>query len=273
MARNKFFLEVNPFPIGTTDTCFVSTPALRLRLERTLREVREGERPICIAAPEGSGKSTLLGQVRGDLGPQWRIAMISGATGLDRESFLEAFGSAFGLPPGEDETLAAALERLENHLSVHLAPDETALVIVDDADFPSARTRVRFDALLARRQSPRLRFITAREPTPEGPGDGCGGAPHSLVDIPPLARAQSDDYIHTRLCAAGLRGDSPFSDDMLRSIHSASGGRPGGIHRVAAKMLANRRRPGRGGGRAGSRRAPWSRIVGLLRPKKRSSRA
>ena len=269
MARNRFFLEVDPFPIGATDACFVSTPTLRRRLERILHGVQEGGRPICIAAPEGAGKTTLLEQVRRDLGPQWQVATVSGAAGLERETFLDAFGSAFNLEAGDDETLAVVLERLNAHLATHLPPGRNALVAVDDANCASARTRARLDALLTRRQSPRLRFITTREPTPDDSTDE--NAPYMLVDIPPLTRTRSDDYIHTRLCAAGLRGDSPFTDDMLRSIHNASGGRPGNIHRLAAKMLAHRRKPGRGQGRAGEGGTLRSRIAAALRPRERPS--
>ena len=271
MARNRFFLEVDPFPIGDADSCFVATPALRRRLSRILRSMQEGGKPICIAAPEGAGKTTLLKQVQRDLGPQWQVATVSGDAGLDRESFLDAFGRAFDLEAGEDETLAVVLERLESHLATHLPPGRTALVAVDNAECRSARTRARLDALLNRRQSPRLRFIITREPTPDDTSDE--DAPHMLVDVPPLTRAQSDDYIHTRLCAAGLRGDSPFTDEMLRSIHNASGGRPGQIHRVAAKMLANRRKSGRGHGRTGEGRTPWSRIAVALRSRERPSGA
>ena len=271
MLRNRFFLEVDPFPIGTIDACFVSTPALRLRLERILRGVQEGARPICIAAPEGSGRTTLLAQVQRDLGPQWQVATVPGAAGLDREPFLDAFHRAFGLAPDEDGTLAEVLDRLAAHLESILQSDQTALVAIDDADCANVRTQARFDAQLARRQSPRLRFITTREPMPEDSSDG--DAPCMLVEVPPLTRAQSDDYVHTRLSAAGLRGDSPFTDEMLRSIHNASGGRPGGIHRVAAKMLANRRRPERGTGRRGERPTPWSRISTILHSRERSSGA
>ena len=270
MARSRFYLEVDPFPDGDTGRCFVATPTLRRCLERILRGVQEGGgRPVCIVAPEGAGKTTLLEEVLRELGPQWQAATVSGSAGLDRESFLDAFGSAFGLGAGDDETLAVVLERLESHLATRLPPDRRALVSVDDADARGARTRARLDALLVRGQSSRLGFITTREPTPDDTADE--DAPCMLVDIPPLTRSESDDYIHTRLCAAGLRGDSPFTVDMLRSIHNASGGRPGAIHRVAAKMLANRRKPERGRATAGGSRRPWSRIAGALRSREGSS--
>ena len=271
MTRNRFFLEVDPFPIGATDACFVSTPALRRRLALILRGVQEGGKPICIAAPEGAGKTTLLEQVRRDLGPQWHVASVSGATGLERETFLDAFASAFNLEAGDDETLAVVLQRLNTHLATHLPPEQNALVAVDDADCRNVQTRARLDALLNRRQSPRLRFITTREPTPDDSTDE--NAPYMLVDVPPLTRDQSDDYIHTRLCVAGLRGDSPFTDDMLRSIHNASGGWPGNIHPLAAKMLAHRRKPGRGHGRKGEGRTLRSRIAAALRSRERPSGA
>ncbi len=266
MTRTRFFLEVDPFSNEALGACFVSTPALRIRLDRILRGLREGSKPICIVAPEGAGKSALLGQVKRDLGPQWQVASIAGAAGLDRDSFLDAFSRAFDLEAGDDETLAVVLERLETHLATHLPPERNALVAIEDVDCRSARTRARLDALLTLRQSPRLRFLTTRAPSPDDSSDE--NAPHMLVDIPALTRAQSDDYIHTRLCAAGLRGDSPFTDDMLRSIHNASGGRPGGIHRIAAKMLANRGKIARGYGKAGEGATRWSRIAAVLRSKR-----
>ena len=268
MPRIRFYLETDPFPLERTDSCFVSTPPLRDRLQRILAGIREGAKPVCICAPPGSGKTTLLGQARKDLGPQWKVACVSGASGIDRQSSLDALGSAFDLAPGDDPTLAEVLGRLDAHLETTLPRDVRALVAIDAADCRSARERARLDTLLVRRQSARLRFVTTRQPAAEDSEDE--DAPVMLVDIPPLDRAQSDDYIHTRLSMAGLRGDSPFTDDMLRSIHHASGGRPGGIHRVAARMLANWRKARRdqrksGGGRRWSLAFP----AGASRSKER----
>ena len=274
MARNRFYLELDPFPIGSVDACFVSTPALRDRVDRILRAVHEGARPICVAAPRGAGKTALLEQVLGDLGPQWQVLRVSGASGLDRASFLDAIGGALDLGRiREDETVEAILVRLEALLDTTAYRDRTALVAIDDADCQSARARADLDALLARRQSSRVRFIAAREAAPEDPsGEDASVMP---IDIPPLTRAESDDYVHTRLCAAGLRGDSPLSDEMLRSIHNASGGRPGRIHEVAARMLAKRRGTGRrkAGADTPRRRGPWSRLAAALGLPERPERA
>ena len=273
MARTRFFLAADPFPLGSDDACFVPMPALRRRLERILQSLREDQPPLCIVAPRGSGKTTLLRQVRMDLDPQWQVATVSGTAGLERDAFLDAFGRAFSLPPGDDGRLEDLLERLEAHLDAHLPRDRRALVVVDDADCDDAATRAHLDAVLAQRQSPRLRFLIARQAAPElRAGEE---TPLVRIDIPPLTRAQCDDYVHTRLSAAGLRGDSPFSDDMLSSIHNSSGGRPGRIHRVAAQILANWQDPSLRGGPGGGRRrdAFRSRLAAVLRPKERFRRA
>ena len=268
MPRIRFYLESDPFPLDRTDSCFVSTPPLRDRLRRILDGIREGAKPVCICAPPGSGRTTLLVQVRKDLDSQWKMAEVSGASGIDRQSFLDAFGSAFDLAPGDDTNLADVLERLDAHLEATLSRDMKALVAIDDADCRSASERARLHTLLVRRQSSRMRFVTTRQPAAEDSGDE--DAPVMLVDIPPLNRAQSDDYIHTRLSVAGLRGDSPFTDDMLRSIHNASGGRPGGIHHVAARMLANWRNARRDKGESGAgRRWPLPFLAGASRAKER----
>ncbi len=252
MPRIRFYLESDPFPLHRSDSCFVSTPPLRDRLQRILDGIREGAKPVCICAPPGSGKTTLLEQARKDLDPQWKVAEVAGASGINRQSFLDAFGSTFDLAPGDDTTLADVLERLDAHLETALPCEMRALVAIVDADCRNARARAQLDTLLARQQSSRVRFLTTRRPAAEDPGDE--DAPVMLVDIPPFDRAQSDDYIHTRLSVAGLRGDSPFTDDMLRSIHNASGGRPGGIHQVASRVLANWRNAQRGKGEPGAGR-------------------
>ena len=272
MTRSGFFLESDPFAPGDTGPCFFSTAELRHRLDRILRSARQGARHICIVAPRGSGKTTLLQQVLKDLRPRWQVASVSGAPELDRAALLAGIGRAFGLVPGEAGPAEEILGSLDTHFAALPRSGENALVAVDDVDALSAQTRACCDALAARWRPSRVRFITAREPAPEDPAGGSdpetdAGAPALLIDIPPLTRAQSDDYVHTRLCAAGLRGDSPFTDEMLRSVCNASGGRPGRIHHVAGRMLANQQ-PGRTRNKGTDtrlRRRPWSRLAAGLR--------
>ncbi len=265
-AGNRFYLEIDPFPIDSVDGYFVSTPALRGRLDQVHRAAHDGTRPVCIAAPAGSGKTTLLEQALGDFGPQWQVARISGASGLDRASFLGGIGDAFDLSIGEDDSVDAVFDRLEARLERPPGLDRTALIAIDDAGGRSAGTLADLDALLVRRQSSRLRFIAVREPAPEDPSGQA--APLLMIDIPPLTRAECDDYVHTRLCAAGLRGDSPFTEKMLSSIHNASDGRPGRIHRIAARVLANLRGTRRLDGGAGRsrRRGIRARIAAAVAP-------
>ena len=264
MARHRFYLEVDPFPVGRVDACFVPTPALRERLAKILHAVREGAGPICIAAPPGAGKTTLLEQVLGELAPQGPAVRLSDASWPDHEAFVSAIGEAFGLPLDRDDALHRVLARLDARLDASRGRDGTALIAIDDAEARDAQARAWIDALLATPHSPRLRFIVTRETTRE---DAIArGAPLTLFDIPPLTRSESDDYVHTRLCAAGLRGDGPFTEEMLRSIHGASGGRPGRIHRVATQMLANRR-----SARPQPRRLLSRMVAALMSPARRES--
>lgn len=270
MAKNRFYLETDPFPVDSADSRFVSTPVLRGCLDRVRRAVDEGTRPVCIAAPAGSGKTTLLEQVLGDLGPQWHVARVSGAAGFDRASFLRAIGNAFDLSIVKGDSVNSVFDRLEGRLERPPCRDRTALIAIDDADSRSARELAGLHALLVRRHSSRLRFITARLPAPDDPSGDT--APILMIHIPPLTRAECDDYVHTRLCVAGLRGESPFTEEMLRSIHNASGGRPGRIHRIAAQVLANRRGARRLDGGAGTsrRRGLWTRIAATPEAPERS---
>ena len=266
MARNGFSLESDPFPIESGGGCFFSTPALRDRLDTILRRLRHAPKPILVVAPPGSGKTTLLEQVLKDLDSRWQVARLSARPEWDEGALLAAVGDAFDPDRPEDGSAEKLRERLEAHFSALERKGLRALVALDDADLLNAETRAGYGTLAARWQSLGVRRIDLSAPArPESSGEAGGEADEddspAVIDLPALTPEQSDDYVHLRLCAAGLMGDSPFTDEALRSIHNASGGRPGAIHRVSRQVLANQQATERRGRRAAApsrreRRAP-----------------
>ena len=84
-----------------------------------------------------------------------------------------------------------------------------------------------------------LRLLLTTEPGRLGFSTNDAKHVHVVV-LQPFDLQQSGDYLHTRLSAAGLVGDSPFSASVVGDIHQDSGGLPGAIHPSALhSLLAN----------------------------------
>ena len=240
-----FSLESDAFPVDGPDNCFVTTPALNHRLDLLHQLVQYGEKPLVLVAPIGAGKTTLLKRLIEDASMHWRTCAIEADPLLSERAVLAAVSACLSLPAlvDEDET-DQVLARIDAHLQGMARTKQLTLVAVDDADHLNQKTRGFIDQLKERWRACNVRFLYAREPDAEDRFETATSVPESdaatvVIDVPPLSVEQTDDYIHTRLSQAGLVGNSPFTTEVVHTIHKSSAGRPAGIHRLARQVVAN----------------------------------
>ena len=242
--RSTFSLESDAFP-DSVDDCFVATPALTHRLDLLHQLVQYGEKPLVIVAPVGSGKTMLLNRLIADAAMQWRTCMIAADPLLDPTAIVAAIGAGLELPPrGEDDELDRGLARIDTYLQSLSRSKQITLIAVDDADHLGQEARSFIDELARRWRDCNVQFLFVREPEAEDRFGPTASDPEAeketvVVDIPPLSVEQTGDYIHTRLTHAGLEGDSPFTAEVVQSIHKSSAGRAGAIHRLARQVVSN----------------------------------
>ena len=243
--KPNFSLESDAFPVDGPDNCFVTTPALNHRLDLLHQLVQYGEKPLVLVAPVGAGKTTLLKRLIEDASMNWRTCAIEADPLLSERAVLAAVSAGLSLPAlaDEDET-DQVLARIDAHLQGMARTKRLTLVAIDDADHLNRKTHGFIDQLMERWRACNVRFLYVREPDAEDRFETATPVPESdaaavVIDVPPLSVEQTDDYIHTRLSQAGLVGNSPFTTEVVHSIHKSSAGRPAGIHRLARQVVAN----------------------------------
>lgn len=237
-------LESEPFTDGPAGPAFFATPALTQRLDLLQHLIQYSDLLLVLTGPPGSGKTTVLAQVIETVGQQWSVCPITPTGKLGVRALLDKMLTGLDVPARGvvDDPPERRLGRLAAHLESLSAHGELAAIVIDDAD------RLEDDALelvtqLAKRSQHLKARILLAGPAPLAErlrslaaDAGANGTVHP-VDLPALTEDQTGDYLHTRLRAAGMRGDSPFAPETIAHIRRESKGRPAQINALAQDAL------------------------------------
>jgi len=231
-------IRSNPFPVDETDEFFFSTPILAKQMDVLRNLVEYGDLLLVISGVEGAGKTTFLNQFLLTSDKRWNCCRLDARENMSIDSLVDGLLRSFDIKArGENTQSDEAL--LRAHLADIHANGEVAMIAVDDAHLlPQISTE--FLLRLAEERGPvELRLLLTTEPGRLGFSTNDAKHVHVVV-LQPFDLQQSGDYLHTRLSAAGLVGDSPFSASVVGDIHQDSGGLPGTIHSSALHtLLAN----------------------------------
>jgi len=225
----RYGLERDPF--ADHDDCFFSTAACAQRLE-LLRHFLGGPQAQAVALVEerGAGKRTLARRLVTELGLDWEACRV---------------------PPGPG-TLASLREHVAARAAgaPEAARDAAPLLVVEEAHALTAQALEHALALGQGRAAPAARLLLVGESGLQARlNEVLEDDWVPMVDLPPWDVEAVGDYVHLRLARAGLVGNSPFTDGMIRSIHHAANGRPGAVNALARQLLLERGRGARGGRR------------------------
>lgn len=235
---STFSLENEPFPQGSDEEFYFSTPALAACLADLGEALHRGH--VLLVDEEASGKSTMLEKLAEAHGEQWRIFRLQARERRSAKDLLHDLMSAFGLPIREPA--AAELRDADTLLELLSSRSQLAVVIIDDAH------RLERDALeqllyLARRwQAYGVRFLICAEPALAGQlaslDDGARlPEPVATLAMPRFGREQVSDYLHLCLYRAGLSGDSPFDPAGVAAVTDKAEGLVGAIKPAAREFL------------------------------------
>jgi general secretion pathway protein A len=209
-----------------------------------------GEGLVLLTGPPGIGKSTVCRSLLQQLDARVVTSIVTPAA-RSTEAFLAAvltdFGaldaSALASRPPHLTTRADLLLTLRDFLGA-LAPDQSAVVIVDDAHRLAPAVFDELNTLLDLEPEKRpLQVVLAGSPELVDILRRKGlralrRRAGAHVTIEPLARGEMAEYVAHRMAVAGATPHVEFDDRALARIHELSGGVPRVINLVCDQALA-----------------------------------
>lgn len=205
--------------------------------------LHRGEGFVVVTGRPGMGKTTLIQDLLKDLSsPNSLVARIDN-TQLDSDDLLRLVTYSFGMKArGLDK--ATLIHNLRDFLLGHVAPEGTAILIVDEAQNLSAKAleELRLITNLQHGAKPLVQiFLVGQEGLRDLLRDPSLEQLHQRVlaacHLEPLDLDETRAYIQHRLLLAGWSGDPEIKAHALRLVFAASGGIPRLINKFCDRIL------------------------------------
>jgi general secretion pathway protein A len=186
---------------------------------------------VLLTGEVGTGKTTLLHSLLAQLDPSTASAFIFNPK-LEPEDFFHILFDEFGIG-GQCRTKAEYLLALNNFLIERLEKDETALLIIDEAQNLSSEMleEVRLLSNLETPSSKLLQIMLVGQPelTQMLARPELRQLRQRIVlrhDLRPFNGAELDDYVDERLRLAGYSGKGIFKRSARKELFAVTGGVP-----------------------------------------------
>jgi len=231
---------------------------LQQRIDLIEHLLEFGRQLIVLSGPPGSGKSTLLAAIAQAAGQRWTCVTIQGGPALQARALLAQIADALDVDLSADGEPRMAHTMLRLRLSVLERAGKLTVLLVDDADELPPDTVATLVALArSEDQTAEARVLMAADQDHAGllanlqrdrPQHGLV----HVVEIPPLAEAQTAEFIAQRLSAVGLELGDCFGHAELQRIAAAAAGNPARVVALARQHHASQHAARRDAGARGA---------------------
>lgn len=239
-------LEHQPFAEQTAPSALFVDDAVEMQVNALADQLRSGEMIPLLKGEAGSGKTSLLIHLMTRHAQDYHFFVVRGESSLTAERTIVDMLRVLVRPVPED--LSECFRELARQLRTVVADGAPAVLVIDDADaldddelnhllaaHDSLKAALggRFRILLAASSRFELR-VTNLQSRQIDAGRIVATA------VRPMQRQRVGPYIHQRLSAAGLEGESPFDEEDLDRIAEAGEGLPRAVEAAAASLLNQR---------------------------------
>jgi type II secretory pathway predicted ATPase ExeA len=227
-------LRRDPFRDGRT--AYVPTPGHEEAIARLVHAIASCERLAVLRAAAGLGKSVVLERAMVESrSSQRRIARLAGATAS--AALWGSLASRLGVPVAASAGRSEAWRALAD--AVRLARWQRLQIVCafdDCQDLSEPDDRHDLERLLHLDPHPES-CLTIIQVFRSSDDDFVAAAPWQLaIRLTPLSRAETEQYLRTKLSAAG-RDEPAFTPRAIHRLHAISAGVPRGLDRLAALAL------------------------------------
>lgn len=208
-------------------------------LEQLRHLSRWTRRLLVVTGPRGIGKTTLYRALSANLDPRARAARINGTLVTSDRDVMISIAQGFGIGIPSNASGQLLFELVASGVMEAAAGERVCMVLIDDAQLLDARA---VDQLLNVVAQQDLRvvcfaereFIGALQRSAKRLTDE---VPWHELSLPQFNPEQTRDYLEWRCDQAGYGGGTPFNDDQVNHIASASGGLPAKVNALASDAL------------------------------------
>lgn len=228
-------LECDPFARDALPDFFFVGAQRRFLVQRAVHALYFSGATVLLLGADGIGKTRTLSEIEKELKDLADICRIEATVLMSATEIRALLTAVLGLPG------AVAADNVELvHALEHLRPadgdPQPVLLAIDAAQLLSIETLTDCAALIAGAGG-RLRLLLVGEADLATAWQQVQAGAVEILELTPLDRDETADYVRTKLQAAGYREEQPLSDTELDQLFAQSGGRFAAINALAPQFL------------------------------------
>ncbi len=226
-------LERDPFAADAMPDFFFVGAQRRFLVQRAVHALYFSGATVLLLGADGAGKTRTLLEIDSELKGLADICRIEATVLMDAAEIRVLLADRLGIPAA-----AASVELI--HALERIRPadgdPQPVLIAIDSAHLLSIDTLAECAALAAG-SGGRLRLLLAGQSDLATAWQQAQAGGAELLELKPLDRSETEDYVRTRLLAAGLRDSQPLSEIDFEQLFARSGGNFGAINSLVPAML------------------------------------
>lgn len=228
-------LAGDPFAVGAMPEFFFVGAQRRFLVQRAVHALYFSGAIVLMLGAEGSGKTRTLDEIEKELTGLTDICRIDATVLMNATEIRALLAGVIGLPTtvaSGNAELVYALERV----SPAAGDPQPVFIAIDAAQSLSIETLAECAALTASAGG-RLRLLLAGDKGLVAAWEQAQAGVVEILELKLLDRHESEDYVRTKLQAAGYREEPPLSQIKFDELFAQSGGSFAAINALIPQLL------------------------------------
>ncbi len=228
-------LASDPFSLDSMPEFFFVGAQRRFIAQRAVHALYISGSTVLLIGVDGAGKTRTLAEIAKELKDLADICRIEASVLMNAAEIRASLASALGLPASAATTNTEFVYALERIRPTNGDP-QPVLIAIDAAQLLSIETLGECAALIAGAGG-RLRLLLAGETDLRIAWQQAQTGAAEILELKPLDRSESEDYVRTRIQAAGSREEHLPGEAEFNRLYEQSGGNFAIIHSLMPQFL------------------------------------
>lgn len=228
-------LASDPFAVDALPEFFFVGAQRRFLVQRAVHALYFSGATVLLLGSDGVGKTRTLTEIETDLKDLADICRVEATVLMDATQIRALIAASLGLPNPVAVGNAELVYALERMRPTECDP-QPILIAIDAAQLLSVETLAECAALVASAGG-RLRLLLAGEADLHIAWQQAQAGAAEVLELKPLDRSETEDYVRTKIQAAGYREEQFLTDAKFNKLFELSGGNFAVINALVPQLL------------------------------------